>query len=51
VCGRYSLATTSPADVRARFPVGESIEIRRRYNVAPADDVVAVTVDSARTSG
>jgi putative SOS response-associated peptidase YedK len=45
VCGRYSLATTSPADVRARFPVGESIEIRRRYNVAPADDVVAVTVD------
>ena len=45
MCGRYSLATTSPADVRARFPVGESIEIRRRYNVAPADDVVAVTVD------
>jgi putative SOS response-associated peptidase YedK len=45
VCGRYSLATTTPADVRARFPVGESIEIRRRYNVAPADDVLAVTVD------
>ena len=45
MCGRYSLATTSPADVRARFPVGESIEIRRRYNVAPADDVVAVTVE------
>jgi putative SOS response-associated peptidase YedK len=45
VCGRYSLATPTPADVRARFPVGESIEIRRRYNVAPADDVLAVTVD------
>jgi putative SOS response-associated peptidase YedK len=45
VCGRYSLATTTPADVRARFPVGESVEIRRRYNVAPADDVLAVTVD------
>jgi len=45
MCGRYSLATPTPADVRARFPVGESIEIRRRYTVAPADDVLAVTVD------
>jgi putative SOS response-associated peptidase YedK len=45
VCGRYTLATPTPADVRARFPVGESIEIRRRYNVAPGDDVLAVTVD------
>jgi len=45
VCGRYSLAIQTPADVRARFPVGESIEIQRRYNVAPADDVLAVTVD------
>jgi putative SOS response-associated peptidase YedK len=25
--------------------VGESVEIRRRYNVAPADEVLAVTVD------
>jgi putative SOS response-associated peptidase YedK len=45
MCGRYSLATPAPAEVRARFPVGESIEIRARYNVAPADDVLAVTVD------
>jgi putative SOS response-associated peptidase YedK len=45
VCGRYSLATPTPADVRAHFPVGESIEIRRRFNVAPADDVLAVTAD------
>ena len=45
MCGRYSLATTTPADVRVRFPVGESIEIRRRYNIAPADDVLAVTAD------
>ena len=45
MCGRYSLATPTPADVRARFPVGESVAIRRRYNVAPADDVLAVTVD------
>jgi putative SOS response-associated peptidase YedK len=43
VCGRYTLATPNPAHVRARFPVGESIELRRRYNVAPGDDVLAVT--------
>jgi putative SOS response-associated peptidase YedK len=45
VCGRYTLATPDPAAVRARFPIGESVEIRRRYNVAPADDVLAVTTD------
>jgi putative SOS response-associated peptidase YedK len=45
MCGRYTLATPSPADVRARFPVGESVEVRRRFNVAPGDDVLAVTTD------
>jgi putative SOS response-associated peptidase YedK len=45
VCGRYSLATPDPAAVRSRFPVGESVEIRRRFNVAPGDDVLAVTTD------
>jgi putative SOS response-associated peptidase YedK len=45
VCGRYTLATPSPADLRARFPVGESVEIKPRYNVAPGDDVLAVTTD------
>jgi putative SOS response-associated peptidase YedK len=45
VCGRYTLATPSPAAVRARFPIGESVEVRRRYNVAPGDDVLAVTTD------
>jgi putative SOS response-associated peptidase YedK len=45
VCGRYTLATPDPAAVRARFPIGESVEIRRRYNVAPADDVLGVTTD------
>jgi putative SOS response-associated peptidase YedK len=45
VCGRYTLATPDPAAVRARFPVGEAVEIRRRYNVAPTDDVLAVTTD------
>ena len=45
MCGRYTLAAPNPAQVRARFPVGESIEIRQRFNVAPGDDVLAVTTD------
>ena len=45
MCGRYTLATPDPAAVRARFAVGESVEIRRRYNVAPGDHVLAVTTD------
>jgi putative SOS response-associated peptidase YedK len=45
MCGRYTLAAPSVAQLRARFPVGESIEIRRRFNVAPGDDVLAVTTD------
>jgi putative SOS response-associated peptidase YedK len=31
--------------VRARFAIGEEVEIRRRYNVAPGDEVLAVTTD------
>jgi putative SOS response-associated peptidase YedK len=31
--------------VRQRFPIGESIEVRRRYNIAPGDEVLAVTTD------
>jgi putative SOS response-associated peptidase YedK len=46
VCGRYTLAAPDPGDIRARFPmIAESIEIRRRYNVAPGDHVLAVTTD------
>jgi putative SOS response-associated peptidase YedK len=45
VCGRYTLATPNPADLRAQFAIGETIEIRRRYNVAPGDEVLAVTTD------
>jgi putative SOS response-associated peptidase YedK len=43
VCGRYTLAIPNPAAVRERFAVGDTIEIARRYNVAPGDDVLAVT--------
>jgi putative SOS response-associated peptidase YedK len=45
VCGRYTLATPSPADLRSRFAIGEAVEVRRRYNVAPGDEVLAVTTD------
>jgi putative SOS response-associated peptidase YedK len=45
VCGRYTLASPNPAEVRARFNIAESIEVRPRYNVAPGDDVLAVTTD------
>ncbi len=43
MCGRYSLATPDPGDIRGRFGIDESVEVRRRYNVAPGDEVLAVT--------
>jgi putative SOS response-associated peptidase YedK len=43
MCGRYSLATPNQNDMRGRFGLGESLEIRQRFNVAPGDGVVAVT--------
>ena len=43
MCGRYSLAGPSPAELRERFPVGESLELRQRFNVCPGDDVACVT--------
>ena len=45
MCGRYTLTSPNPAEVRARFPIGEAVEVRRRYNVAPGDEVLAVTTD------
>jgi putative SOS response-associated peptidase YedK len=45
VCGRYSLTGPNPARLRERFELGEDIEIRRRWNIAPTDDVLTVTTD------
>ena len=45
MCGRFTLAGAAPAELCARFPLGESLEIRERFNVAPGDDVVTVTTD------
>jgi putative SOS response-associated peptidase YedK len=43
MCGRYSLAGGDLTQLRSRFPIGESVELRRRFNVAPTDDVLTVT--------
>jgi putative SOS response-associated peptidase YedK len=43
MCGRYAIAGPDPSQLRGRFPVGESVEIRRRWNVAPTDEVLTVT--------
>ncbi|MDQ6834734.1 MAG: SOS response-associated peptidase [Actinomycetota bacterium] len=45
MCGRYTLTAPDPATIRSRFAVGESVEVRQRFNVAPGDDVLAVTTD------
>lgn len=45
MCGRYTLTSPNPLQVRARFPVGETVEVRRRFNIAPGDQVLAVTSD------
>jgi putative SOS response-associated peptidase YedK len=47
VCGRYSLAGPNPAQVHAQYPALEAVDVRPRYNVAPGDDVLAVTTDRA----
>lgn len=45
MCGRYTLASPDPGSLRARLPIGESVEVRPRYNVAPGDDLLSVTTD------
>jgi putative SOS response-associated peptidase YedK len=45
MCGRYTLAAPNPAEVRARFGLAESVEVRERFNIAPGDEVFAVTHD------
>lgn len=49
MCGRFTLAGPRPGEwselrVRTRFPaLGESLELRQRFNVAPTDEVACVT--------
>lgn len=51
MCGRYTLATPDHGQLRSRFDLGEALQIRRRYNVAPGDDVVAVVQRGAEPVG
>jgi len=51
VCGRFTLATTTADELRQRFPLGESVEIRQRFNVAPGDQVVTVGVREGVPTG
>jgi len=51
MCGRYTLATPDPGQLRTRFALGESVEVRRRYNVAPGDDVLAVVQRGSEPEG
>lgn len=45
MCGRYSLAAPNPALVRERFMLGDEVPIEPRYNIAPTQNVLAVTTD------
>jgi putative SOS response-associated peptidase YedK len=51
MCGRYTLASTNPAQLRARFPLGESVEIAQRFNVAPGDPVLSVVMREGGPTG
>jgi putative SOS response-associated peptidase YedK len=43
MCGRYSLSGADTGGLRDRFGLGERVVVRRRFNVAPGDDVLTVT--------
>lgn len=46
MCGRYSLKPIDPAQLRARFPIGESLAAGPPYyNITPSSEVLAVTTD------
>jgi len=45
MCGRYSLAGPDPGRLRERFALGESVPVERHFNIAPGQDVLAVTTD------
>jgi putative SOS response-associated peptidase YedK len=43
VCGRYTLSTGDLGGVRSRFGLDERVDVRQRFNVAPGDEILAVT--------
>ena len=51
MCGRFTLATTTADELRQRWPLGESVEIEQRFNVAPGDQLVTVGVRDGVPTG
>jgi putative SOS response-associated peptidase YedK len=51
MCGRYTLATPDCGRLRSRFAIAEHVQIRRRFNIAPEDDVLAVLRRGAQPEG
>jgi putative SOS response-associated peptidase YedK len=52
MCGRYTLSTTTPADLAGRFGFGDApvpVEALGRANVCPTEDVLAVVADPGGT--
>jgi putative SOS response-associated peptidase YedK len=47
MCGRFTVGTGDIPGLRSRFGLDERVEVRRRFNVAPGDEVLAVTRDGA----
>jgi putative SOS response-associated peptidase YedK len=47
MCGRFTVATGDLRGLRARFGLDERVALRQRFNVAPGDEVAAVTRDGA----
>jgi putative SOS response-associated peptidase YedK len=43
MCGRYTVSGGDVAGLRSRFGLDERVEVRQRFNVAPGDEVLAIT--------
>jgi putative SOS response-associated peptidase YedK len=48
VCGRYTVSGSDIDGLRQRFGLDERVVVRQRFNVAPGDDVLAVTPGGGR---
>lgn len=48
MCGRYTVSGSDIDGLRQRFGLDESVAVRRRFNVAPGDDVLTVTPEGGR---
>src|SRR4051812_32284146 len=47
MCGRFTVSTGDVAGLRMRFGLDERVEVRRRFNVCPGDESLAVAPQGA----